>query len=673
MEIGPDAHSAFEQAQAHEAAGRLDQALAVLEALRRSLPASTAPLEMQVASVQARRGDVPAAIEATLRAVHLKPDLAAAHKNLAALLTGSARAAEARDALRRAVALLPHDASLWVRLAALETTLGDAAGARRCLASAVHAMPASATVWRDIGQAYAELWSYAEAERALTLATALDPGAPATESLAAFVKQELGDTAGASQALARGMQRDPDDLGVVLAERLMLPQVYEDAGDVARWRQRYEHGLRETIAQARRFEPRAEEVFDLNRHNFLLAYQGEDDRELQRAYSSLLGQLIAKARPQWREACPIRFDGARKLRVGFVGGIFRDCTAGRYFERWITALDGARFERFVYHTAAVADAFTQRIAASSEHFATLRAGVRDTAARIAGDRLDVLVHPEVGMSSVSYLLAAMRLAPVQVAGWGHPVTTGSDAIDYYVTCAAMEPGEAQDHYVEQLLRLPGPGVDYPMPLTPAGGSRAELGLPEGRNVYVCAQSLFKVHPEMDELLASIALADESATFVFFQAGTRRITEAFAARVQGALGRAGVAPRGQLKFLPRMESSHFRRVLALADVVVDTPRWSGGNTSLDAFAAGTPVVTLPGRFMRGRQTSAMLEMMSLPELVTRSAEEYVKTAVGVARDKERNRELRRLIGQRRAALFDRPEPVAALAHALLKIGAGEAIY
>lgn len=533
--------------------------------------------------------------------------------------------------------------------------------------------PRTAAGWREAGQALAEGQRHAEAREALLRASALDPGEPATESLLAIVEQELGDTGAAHAALLRAVRRAPDDLGAVLSERLLLPQVYEDEADIARWRARYREGLARTLAESARFLARPEQVLDLNRHNFFLAYQGEDDTGLQRDYAALLARLVEAARPEWREPLPVTFDGSRRLRVGFAGAFFRDSTAGRYFERWITGLDPRRFERFVYYTGAAADDFTRRIAAGAEHFAALRGGARECAGRIRADRLDVLVHPEVGMSALSYLLAVMRLAPVQAAGWGHPVTTGSDAIAHYFTCAAMEPAGGAAHYTESPVPLPGPGVSYAMPQAPPPGARAELGLPADRRIYACAQSLFKVHPGMDDLVAAIAAADPQAVFVFFQAASRRVTETLARRLQGALAARGIAPRGQLKFLPRMAGPHFRRVLALADVVLDTPRWSGGNTSLDAFAAGVPVVTLPGRFMRGRQTAGMLALMGLEELVAGTVEEYVALALAAAGDPGRNAELRRRIAGRREALFDRSEPLAAFAEALLKIGAGEAIY
>jgi len=650
------------------ATGRLDEARSALLELRARIARPSANLEMHLASVEHARGDVEGAIAALEAAIAAEPTLGAAHKNLSALHAAAGRLPEARRALERAVALLPTDASLWTRLARAQASLGDASAALASADAAERAGPADASTWREIGLLRAECWRWDDADRALAEASRRDPGAVATETLHAVVKQEQGDIPGALRALSLAASRHPGDLQVALAERLLLPQVYEDDDDVGRWRARYADGLARSVADLPRWRERAADVFQLNRNNFLLAYQGEDDLPLQRQYSSILAALAGTARPDWREPRERTFDGARRLRVGFVGGIFRDCTAGRYFERWITGLDPRRFERFVYHTSAIEDAFTRRIAERAEHFAALRTGAVDVAARIAGDGLDVLVHPEVGMTPLSYLLAALRLAPAQLAGWGHPVTTGSDAIDHYLTCAAMEPPDGASHYAERLIALPGLGVDYAMPQPPGAARREDFRLPSTGRVYLCAQSLFKIHPDMDALLAGVLEADPEGVLVLFQAPARAVTAQLAARLERALASRGIAARGQVKFLPRMGAAAFRHALAVSDVVLDTVRWSGGNTSLDAFAAGTPVVALPGRFMRGRQTAAMLAAMGLGTLVAGSPAEYVRIALETARDGDRNAALREAIARERGVLFDRPEPVAALGEALLAAAA-----
>ena len=614
-------------------------------------------------------GDIAGAIAALREAIALDPKLGAAYKNLAALLGLSGGLAEARDALRAAVTAMPEDASLWARLAHAELDAGNPSGAFAAAARAEAGQPRDAVSWTVIGGLNAEFGRYADAERALSRASALDPGAPDIELRLAHALQENGDDTRAMEALARGTRRDPSHLNVAVDERLYLPHIYGGVEDVPRWRARYSEGLARLRDDLPRWLARPADVFELNHHNFLLAYQGEDDLELQRGYSSLLSEIARRAHPEWLEPRPIRFDGGRRLRVGFVGAIFREHTIGNYFERWITGLPADRFESFVYHTAGISDAVTQRIASAADHFAPLRGGNAAVAARIAADGLDVLVQPDVGMTPLSYILAALRLAPVQVAGWGHPVTTGGAHMDHYLTCAAMEPAGAAEQYTENLVGLPSLGVDYAMPQAATPMARSVLGIGEDARIYACPQSLFKIHPEMDAVFAQLLAADPEGVLLFFQAPARAVTERFAGRVQRALAAAGLPARGQLKFAPRMSPADFRRVLAMADVVVDTVRWSGGNTSLDALAAGTPIVTLPGRFMRARQTAAMLRMAGLESLVASSGEELVRLAGEVARDRDRNRALREAIVAGRGALFDRREPIEALAEALLEAGAG----
>ena len=63
-------------------------------------------------------------------------------------------------------------------------------------------------------------------------------------------------------------------------------------------------------------------------------------------------------------------------------------------------------------------------------------------AALLAARLDALVFADVGMSFYTYLLAFGRVAPVQVAFYGHPVTTGLRSVDYFVSSDLLEGGGA---------------------------------------------------------------------------------------------------------------------------------------------------------------------------------------------------------------------------------------
>jgi predicted O-linked N-acetylglucosamine transferase (SPINDLY family) len=55
--------------------------------------------------------------------------------------------------------------------------------------------------------------------------------------------------------------------------------------------------------------------------------------------------------------------------------------------------------------------------------------------------------------------------------------------------------------------------------------------------------------------------------------------------------------------------------------------------------------------RGRQTAAMLRMMGIEELITRSADEYVARAVALLRDRDRLAGLQARIEASRDVLFE----------------------
>ncbi len=547
---------------------------------------------------------------------------------------------------------------------------GNIGAAIEIVEARVKSHPGDIAAWRNFVRWLTESWQFTRADAALGQALAVFGDDAVLLTLQIFVKQELGQSDLARTVAANAALLYPDRLSFQFDSRLLLPMVYADKADLNARREQYTTGLDELETMLPVMHQDPARIYTLERSNFLLAYQGEDDLPLQRRYANIVGSMIAAADPTLR-ACPRRSrpflsgraaDGG-KLRIGVVGKWFFSCTAGNYFERWITRLDAARFERFVYYTGHISDDVTARIGAAAEHFTLLQSGTRSNAQRIRADELDILIYPEVGMSTGSYLLASCRLAPLQCAAWGHPVTTGNCAIDVYFSCAEMEPADHPSHYTERVLLLDGIGVDFAMPTAPAIGERTDFGLPASGRLYFCPQSIFKIHPDMDTALAQILEGDSNAVLVFFQADSRAVTMAFADRLTRTLAVRAINAKGQIKFLPRLSASAFRSVLRLADVVLDPFHWSGGGTSLDAFAGDVPVVTLPGRFMRGRQTAAMLRMMAADVLIASDVEGYVRTAIEVASNKTLNKDLRALINANKRALFDRDDLNAQFADVL----------
>jgi CRISPR-associated protein Csy1 len=136
------------------------------------------------------------------------------------------------------------------------------------------------------------------------------------------------------------------------------------------------------------------------------------------------------------------------------------------------------------------------------------------------------------------------------------------------------------------------------------------------------------------------------------------------RLARVLDAAGIDFDARVIFLPAMRHDRYLAVNTVCDAMLDTMRWSGGNTSLDAIAAGLPIVTLPGRFMRARQSAAMLRLMGVDELVAADAAGYLDIASRIAGDRGWRDRQAGLIVANRARIFDDPQPVPAL-HAAIE--------
>jgi predicted O-linked N-acetylglucosamine transferase (SPINDLY family) len=104
-------------------------------------------------------------------------------------------------------------------------------------------------------------------------------------------------------------------------------------------------------------------------------------------------------------------------------------------------------------------------------------------------------------------------------------------------------------------------------------------------------------------------------------------------------------------LPRQPLESILNLLRLADAVLDPIHWCGGVTALEAFAVGSPLVTLPGRFLRGRIAYACYCRMGIRDCVAADADDYVRLAVRLGKDSAWRASLRTRILAANHVLFE----------------------
>ena len=207
------------------------------------------------------------------------------------------------------------------------------------------------------------------------------------------------------------------------------------------------------------------------------------------------------------------------------------------------------------------------------------------------------------------------------------MTSGIPNIDHFLSWNIHEPAGSEAHYSEHLTVFDGFCTLYSPPNFGVPPDRGVFGLPRRATLYLCPQSLFKIHPGDDQLWGDILRKDSNGRIIFLGGQQASWGDRLEARFRRTL--PDVLER--IDILPRLSSRDFLRILQLADVILDTPRWSGGSTSFEAIAAGKVVVTLPGEFMRGRFTTGLYQQIGLNDLITDSPRAYVEMAVRLGTD------------------------------------------
>ena len=456
---------------------------------------------------------------------------------------------------------------------------------------------------------------------------------------------------------------------------LWLPELFSDDNAVTAWRERHSDGLHRLATALPGASLSDEDRRKLVRHTaFHLAYHGRDDLALQCARGDLLCALMQPVTPaSFSTDTDLTGKKTRRLRVGFASKHIRDCTVGQYFKHFLTDLSDERVAVHIY-ACGKADAFTDDVQSQVDQLTRFDDGdgaLVSMANAMINDQLDVLIYPEIGMEPIIEKLAAMRLAPLQCALWGHPVTTGLPTIDVFFSAAALEPEGAAGHYRERLHLLPGLGTCYPTPPAASTVTRAELGLPASGSLIVCAQSPFKWSPQFTRTVAAILQRSSDARLVVFDGPAGAVTSrmrVFHAYLAKFFAPLGIDVKSRVIHLPQQTRADFLAVLAACDVALDTFGFSGGNTSLDAFSVGLPVVTLPGEFMRGRQTIAMLKTMqsaACDTLIASDEAVYVQRVANLLESPATLAATRSAIRKGAHKLFNDPAPVAALSAWLMQ--------
>ncbi|SAK45807.1 TPR domain-containing protein [Caballeronia temeraria] len=337
-------------------------------------------------------------------------------------------------------------------------------------------------------------------------------------------------------------------------------------------------------------------------------------------------QCEAPMRAQWKPHGNGR-NPERQLKLGFVSGDLFHHAISTFIEPILEHLArDAGIEIHVYYNHSINDEVTARLRQNTARWNTVN-GLTDAqlAHKIRADGIDVLIDLSGHTSRNRLLTFARKPAPIQASWMGYPGTTGLTAMDYYFADSFHVPTHhAEGQFVEKIAHLPANAPFRPARLAPPVN-----GLPALHNGYLTFGSFNRINKLQSgaialwaELLRALPDSRMLLGAMPPESGCEQLIERFA--------KEGIG-RERLDFRTRSGMPIYLQQHHHVDICLDTFPYAGGTTTLHAMWMGVPTLTLPGRLMASRGSTAALSLAELSEFVAKDTADFVAKGMAWAND------------------------------------------
>ncbi len=379
----------------------------------------------------------------------------------------------------------------------------------------------------------------------------------------------------------------------------------------------------------------------------LLGYCSDASLQLKCARSFIQDQIPVLPRPLW--------DGTiyrhESVRVAYLSAGFNRSAMAHLITELFELHDRRRFEvlGISYGKDDKSD-MRSRLISSFDQFHDVRTQTdRDVARLLHELQVDIAVDLMGYTLDARFDILAHRPAPIQISYLGYPGTMASNFIDYVIADKIVLPCDQQRFYSERIVHLPECYLvnDSLRKIADSTPTRLEVGLPDEGFVFCCFNNNYKIAaPVFDVWMRLLHAVKGSVLWLLADnaSASTNLRKEAAAR--------GIDP-ARLIFAERLPSEDHLARHRLADIFLDTLPYNAHTTASDALWAGLPLLTCCGETFVGRVAASILNAVDLPELITRSLDEYEALALRLATNSTLLLSIRQKLEQNRLRrpLFD----------------------
>src|SRR5215471_20739941 len=582
-----------------------------------------------------------------LKAIQVYPSSEATYYNYGITLRALGRLVEARDAFDKALTINPSSSDAWNNRGGVSSNLGDVQCALADFDKAISLEPRSAAAYANKGKALAQLELSQEARAAYVQALALSPNLPEASLGLGQVLSQLGRHNEALAGYDRAISLKPDLAEAWFGRGLALLALkqYGDAFAACERAIKLMPELDYALGKWLHAKMHCCLWDDIENAYQRVLTEVSNRRKVASPFnllsipSTLSEQKIAAETyvadnfpPTSDEIASSHASHSGKIRIGYFSADFRRHAIPYLMAQLLELHDRSTFEILGFSFGPSADddmrrrlnaGFDQLIDVKDKSDEEIADLARNLQVDIGVDLKGFTDHSRTG-------IFAHRAAPIQVNYLGYPGTMGANYIDYIIADRILIRLEEAEFYSEKIAYLPHSYQvnDRTRRISDRRFTRDELGLPADAFVFCCFNNCFKITPDVFGIWMRLLTKVDGSVLWLLESNAWAVKSLRAEAVRHGIGSE------RLVFAEPIDLPDHLARHASADLFLDTFYYNAHTTASDALWSGLPLVTRLGDTFAGRVAASLLNAIGLPDLVTRTSDEYEQLALelSINRDK-----------------------------------------
>ncbi len=563
------------------------------------------------------------------KAIQLKPDYAIAHSNLGIILIEIGKKDEAERCQRKAIEIKPNLVEAHSNLGTILLGIGKLDEAESCFRKAIEIKADFVEAYSNLGIIYKSLGKFDEALVFQRKAIDIKPDYAEAHYNLGLLLKKIGKETDSYKHLAIALKYEPKNICYFITSNLKFSTIMKDNKQIDRERYTYK---KEIENLRNKIDLKFQKPHSFYSSLFYLAYHNKsDDKKILEELADTISKAKGIICKDFSHERYLKYSSTRRnLKIGICSQLLKtNHTIGKLYIQLILDLSKTDMEVNIYIPPNNNnDEIEEEIKNLSKRVVLLPYSPKIAAKEILSDQLDILFYPDIGMSSYTYILALSRLALVQVTSLGHPNTTGIKNIDYCIT-ANKVPHRADSCYSERLIRFSRLPFNYSKPSINEKNLTNEIGINfEGSFNIGLTQSLFKLHPDYDEILESILKKIKNSYLILVKDKYDYITK----DLQNRWEKKSKLLIERSIFLNRMSNDEFINTTKNCDIMLDPFYFGSGNTFYEAMAFGIPFISFSDNQIGSLVASGYSQMGVKNPPIAKSPEDYINWCLKYANNK-----------------------------------------